>query len=222
MLTALPEHIVLSEPPPLDAILRLDRLEATDAQRIAWLQGWMSGISQPRHGECRLYVKLDAWHILDLPLLRRAFPETPWIFLYRNPIEVLVSALRSPGLHFIPNLLTIRTGITPEDAQKMSPTKYMARVLAMLLQNALEHLRDHGGKAIDYATLPGSVISQIAPHFNLPLSPAQIEAMETRLPFQSKTPQLFFEPDTKAKQHEAPEEARTLCATLLDPLYAQF
>ena len=48
MLAALPEHIVLSEPPPLDAILRCDRRGASDAQRIAWLRAWMSAISQPR------------------------------------------------------------------------------------------------------------------------------------------------------------------------------
>jgi gluconate kinase len=228
MLAALPEHIVLSEPPPVDAILRTDRRGATDEQRIAWLRAWMSAASQPRNGEERLFVKLDAWHTFDLPLLRRAFPATPWVFLYRNPVEVMVSAMKEPGGHLVPNLLDMEiAGIAAADAQHMSQAGYIARALAALLRTALEHIGPLGGKALDYSRLPGAVITDIAPHFGLALTAGQIEAMNAKTAFHAKAafhtgaPQPPFEPDAQGKQQEASDEARTLCATHLDPLCAR-
>ena len=222
MLAALPEHIVLSEPPPLDAILRTDLRGTSDEQRTAWLRAWMSGISQPRFDEQRLYVKLDAWHTFDLALLRRAFPDTPWIFLYRRPVEVMVSAVKAPGMHLVPNLIDINVAsIKPEEAMHMSQAEYIARVLAELLRAALEHIGPLGGKALDYSKLPEAVFTDIAPHFNLALTDEQIAAMKAKTPFHAKTPQMFFEADTETKRQEATDEMRELCAEHLDPLYAR-
>ena len=222
MLAALPEHIVLSEPPPLDALLRTDRRGAADDQRIAWLRAWMSAISQPRNGEQRLYVKLDAWHIFDLPILLRAFPGTPWIFLYRNPVEVMASAMKVPGLHLIEGLIdTNMPAIAPPRGQRSSQVEYAAGVLANIMRAALEHLALPGGRAFDYSRLPEAVIADIAPHFRLDLTGPQIEAMNARIPFNVKTPQLYFESDTARKQQEASAEIRALCAEHLDDLYGQ-
>ncbi|MCX6982622.1 MAG: sulfotransferase family protein [Verrucomicrobia bacterium] len=228
MLAALPGHIVLSEPPPVDSILRTDRRGASDEQRIAWLRAWMSAASQPRNGEERLFVKLDAWHTFDLPLLRRAFPGTPWIFLFRNPVEVMVSAMKEPGGHLVPNPFDLHTaGIALADAQHMSQAEYIARALAALLRTALEHIVPLGGKALEYPRLPDAVFTEIAPHFNLTLTAGQIEAMNAKTAFHAKaavqtgTPQLPFEPDAQSKQKEAGDELRALCAMHLDPLCAR-
>lgn len=222
MLASLPEHIVLSEPPPLDALLRTDHRGATDEQRIAWLRAWLSIISQPRNDEQRLYVKLDAWHTFDLPLLRRAFPDTPWIFLCRNPVEVMVSAIKSPGMHLVPNLIDMNfVGIDQSAAQHMSQAEYMARMLAAIMQTALEHMIPLGGRVLDYTCLPEAVITDIAPHFNLTLSTEQKAVMNSTTSFNAKQPQMFFEPDTQSKQQEAGDDVRALCAEHLDPLYAQ-
>ncbi len=207
MLAALPEHIVLSEPPPLDAILRAVEAE----RRIAWLRAWMSAVGQPRAGERELFVKFDAWHVFDLPVIRRAFPDTPWIFLHRNPIEVLVSALRGPGLQFVPGL----------DMQGMSVVEQRTRVLAAILAAALDHL-PAGGKAIDYSRLPAAVCSggEIAEWFGLDLDDAANEAMRAVTAFHAKTPSLFFAADdSQSKQDQATAEARQWCARLLDPLH---
>ncbi|MCX6854418.1 MAG: sulfotransferase family protein [Verrucomicrobia bacterium] len=222
MLDTVPEHMVLSEPPPMDALLRLDRRGYSEQQRITYLRAWMSAISQPRTGEKRLYVKLDAWHVFDLPLLRRAFPDTPWVFLYRNPLEVLVSAMRSPGLHMIRNYLTEdQTGIPAAAVPSMTQTEYMARILESVLKSALQHLGPLQGKALDYTGLPESVITEIAPHFGLSLTAEQIQVMREKTAFHAKSPSEHFQPDAESKQKEASEEILRLCTTLLDPLYNQ-
>ena len=50
-------------------------------------------------------IKLDAWNIGELPLLRECFPDTPWLFLYRDPLEIAVSHLRRPGMHMVPGMI---------------------------------------------------------------------------------------------------------------------
>lgn len=221
MLAALPDHIVLSEPPPVDAILRTDRRGATDEQRISWLRAWMSAMGQPLNGEQRLYIKFDAWHTFDLPLLRRAFPNTPWIFLYRNPVEVMVSSMKNPGMQFVQGMVGINAVQIPFGDGQMTHAEYMAHMLAQLLSAVLEHLRPLGGRAVDYSSLPKSVITDIVPHFDLALTTDQIAAMNEKTQFHAKQPYASFEPDAQRKQQEAGDDVRELCATFLDPLYAQ-
>lgn len=220
MLAALPRNIVLSEPPPLDALLRTDLHGADDELRIAWLRAWVSIMGQPRNGESGLFLKLDAWHVFDLPLLRRAFPDTPWIFLYRNPVEVMVSAIGNPGMHLVPGLIGVTVpGIDPGEAIRMPQAEYIARVLAAVMSAGLEHVGPLGGKAINYDSLPEGVFSSIAPHFGLSFSPVEKEAMKAVTAFHAKTPCFNFEPDSENKRNAAGEEVKALCSTLLDPIY---
>ena len=51
------------------------------------------------------FVKLDAWSVHRLPEIRAAFPETPWIFLHRDPAEVMASHRRSPGIQALPGAI---------------------------------------------------------------------------------------------------------------------
>ncbi|GAA5120284.1 hypothetical protein JIN84_20565 [Luteolibacter yonseiensis] len=222
MLAALPGHIVLSEPPPLDALLRTDLRGADDEIRIAWLRAWVGIMGRPRNGERGLFVKLDAWHVFDLPLLRRAFPDTPWIFLYRNPVEVMVSAIGNPGMHLVPGMIGVTVpGIDPDEAMRMPQAEYIARVLAAVMLAGLEHLGPLGGKAINYDSLPEGVFSSIAPHFGLSLSPARMEAMKAVTAFHAKAPCFNFEPDSESKRNAAGGEVTALCAALLNPIYEQ-
>lgn len=222
MLAALPGHIVLSEPPPLDALLRTDQRGASEEQRIAWLRAWLGIMGRPRNGEHALFVKLDAWHVFDLPLLRRAFPDTPWIFLHRNPVEVMVSAIGNPGMHLVPGMIgSTVPGIDPAEAVRMPQAEYIARVLAAVMRAGLENLGPPGGKAINYEMLPGAVFSTIAPHFGLSLSRDEMEVMKSVTAFHAKTPCFNFEPDSENKRNAAGEDVKALCATLLDPLYRE-
>lgn len=134
----------------------------------------------------------------------------------------MVSAMKCPGMHLVPNLIDMNLpGIAPVDAEHMSQAEYIARVLAEVLRAALRNIVPLGGRAVDYSDLPEAVFTDIAPHFNLTLTAAQIETMKAKTPFHAKNPQMFFEPDTESKQLEAAADARALCAEHLDPLYTQ-
>ncbi|HXK21105.1 MAG TPA: sulfotransferase family protein, partial [Myxococcota bacterium] len=107
MLASLPSCVVLSEPAVLDSLLRALHAGA-EGDAIPLLRGLVGALGRPRaDGERRLFVKLDSWHVHALPLLRRAFPDVPWIFLLRDPLELLVSHRRERGAQMIPGALTL-------------------------------------------------------------------------------------------------------------------
>ena len=108
MLAAHREHIVISEAGPIDTVLQSHRRRPGigDELRIEWLRGLLAAYGQPGCSPAqRLFVKFDSWSVLDLPLVARAFPDVPWVFVYREPVEVLASHARERGSQMVPGML---------------------------------------------------------------------------------------------------------------------
>jgi hypothetical protein len=163
-------------------------------------------------------VKLDSWHIHNLPRIREDFPETPWVFLFRDPAEVLVSLLRSPGRHALPGAIAPHVlGLTPEDIT-LPPAEWTARVLAAICRSASGH---RNGLFVDYRRLPDAVADAIAPHFGLHLDDAQTARMNEAARVDAKQPAAVFTPDTAEKQHEGRQFAELIASHQLDRLYEE-
>jgi gluconate kinase len=224
LLAALPENVVLSEAAPIDSVLQLGTRDAsvTDEDRVRWLQAMVSALGQPRAGgETRLFVKLDSWHTHFLPLIRRAFPSVPWIFLYREPLEVLVSQARQRGSQMIPGVLPpALVGIPAEERAGLTLDAYAARVLAGICRAALAH-RDTLGRFVSYRELPDALEGSIAAHFGLGFTPEERALLATAARRDAKSPTQPFQPDTSAKQREATASLRALADEWLGGLHAQ-
>lgn len=225
MLAALPQNVVISEAGSIDMVLRAKFREPslTDEERADWLRWMVSALAQRRTGdEERLFIKFDSWSVLDFPLISRAFPGVPWIFLYRNPIEVLVSQLAHRGAHMVPG------GIEPElfgmrldEVFKMQPEEYCARVLARLCEAALQHHQSSGGMMVNYEQLPDAVWNRVADFFGAEVSDADLQAFRRVAKLDAKNPALGFESDSQAKQKKASDAVRVASARWLAPLYEQ-
>jgi hypothetical protein len=169
MLAAMPGGVVASEAPPLDAAIQLvhSHPEAPLEQRIALLRGMAAALGRDRFGNRRHYViKTDSWHSLELPLFRAAFPDTPWLFLFREPKEVIVSQLRARGSQMIPGSQPESVFAIP-DPLSLSGEEYIARVLARVTRAAIDHADLGGGLFVDYADLPDAMERRILPHFGI-------------------------------------------------------
>jgi hypothetical protein len=222
MLAALPQCIVLSEPPPIDGMLRgaSRDVRVSDAQRVGWLRALIGALGQRRTAsETGLFVKFDSWHTLDLPLIERAFPDVPWIFLYRDPIEVIASHLRQPGSQMIPGLVPAAVfGLN--GAATLHSGDYCIKVLAEVCRAALSHLQlSKRGAAINYRRLPDAVWSEMATHFGLAFSAEDRDRMRHASAFDAKTPALLFEDDSEAKRRSVPEVYRQLTNEVLLPIH---
>jgi hypothetical protein len=217
MLARLPSAVVLSEPQPLDGLLRLRRAapDLTDETLLRWFRGMMSAAGRPRRGEQRLFVKFNAWHVLELPFVARAFPGVPWLFAFREPRAVLRSQARSAGPEILagtidPEYVGIR------DPAELTSRDYGARVLASFCDAALRHRHAGRGMFVDYAALPGAMHSHVANFFGLRLSTTDARRMDEAAVRDTKA--AVTTPRLDAPQNEAALEH--LAAAWLDAPYA--
>ncbi|MGY2291064.1 sulfotransferase family protein [Pseudomonas sp. SDO528_S397] len=197
MLAQLDDVIVVSEPPPLDTLLR-GAFEAP--QRQAALRGLLAAYGQLRRGdEQKLVIKLDAWNIGELPLLHACFPTTPWLFLYRDPLEIAVSHWRRAGMHMVPGMIGDSSLDTP--GQGVVREDYIARRLGRTLQQGLEHCQAFGGLPVNYTELPGAMDGHLADVFGL--DNGQRARAFDAVSRHAKQPGRVFVPDSADKQREA-------------------
>lgn len=214
MLAALPDAIVVSEAAPLDAVVQL--LNANPGvpieERARLLRAMVGVLGRDRSGDARHYVvKLDSWHALDLTLFRHAFPDTPWIFLYRDPAEILVSQMRMRGIQATPGTMA-RDLYEIVGGEDMPAEEYCARAFACICTAVLEYGQSGGGLLVNYASLPGAVEDEILPHFGIEADADGRAAMKAVAKRDAKAPSLPFAADTEAKQKEASEAIRAAVA----------
>ncbi|HEX3405958.1 MAG TPA: aspartyl beta-hydroxylase [Caulobacteraceae bacterium] len=221
LLAALAETLVVSEAPPIDAVVRLDA-SAADVDAVGHaelLRAMVGAFGRPRAGETRFLLKLDSWHTRALPLFRRAFPRTPWIFLIREPVEVLVSHLRRPGMQAAGLLPAgdIGAGWRGEASREANT----AAALAAICEGAEQAFGAGGGLVVNYAELPAGLWTRILPHFGVRPSAADLAAMAAAAGRDAKQPASAFTPDAGAKQAAATEEVRTAVAGRLESVYSR-
>jgi len=219
MLMALARNIVISEASPIDAVVQAShaRRDLTDEQHALWLKWIVGAFGHPRCGDERhLFVKLDSWHTLALPLFRRAFPSVPWIFVYRDPLEVLVSQLRQPGIQMVPGLLPPLFDVE----LSCPPLEYRARVLAQVCEPILQHYSPGcGGLLVNYRQLPDALWTAIMPHFGVACNESDRVEMTQAARYDAKSPGLAFTSDGDAKQQAATPAARCAADKWLGDIY---
>jgi hypothetical protein len=159
---------------------------------------------------------MDAWHIHFFPILRQAFPDVPWIFLGRDPVEVMVSHQNHSGAQMIPGTLPRELLAIPEGDHNF--IEYGAHVLAGFLEAGVHHATSGGGLLVDYEELPGALDGHIAKHFGITSAKVSTAVLE----LDAKNPVLPFVPDRAAKQAKASEEIRSIIKQLVAPSYADF
>ncbi|MDO7843149.1 sulfotransferase family protein [Sphingomonas immobilis] len=214
MIAALPDAVVVSEAPILDEIVQLTHThpDLPEAFRIDLLRAMAAALG--RGGAGPIVFKLDSWHAMALPLFRKAFPAAPWVFLYRDLAEIIVSQMRIRGSQMV-------QGMTPYDLYGIDtgvllpPEEYCARVLGRICE-AVSAYGDDAGLTIDYADLPGAVEQAILPHLGITTDAAGLAAMRAAAARDAKQPQQSFTDDRAAKQAEVSDAIRAAVRGLGD------
>lgn len=223
LLTAVPGVGVVGEPRVIDEVLRLSLRDPgiTDEQRVAWLRALVSVLGQPRFGqEQRFLVKFDCWQVLDLPLIRRAFPQVPWVFLYRDPVEVVVSQLGRPSGRMLRGPLEASLlGLGGAEVAQMSDAAFCAHALAAFCRVALEQSTDSLGCLLHYRELPSAVWASLAAHFAIPCTDADVAVLRERAQFDAKDRSRRFVDDSLSKQRVATDQMRALVDRWVGPWY---
>jgi hypothetical protein len=218
MLAALPDHLVVSEARVFDDILRGPRLagaaQVADGDR--WLRHAAAAfVASQAVPPGRLVIKLDCWHIFALPRVRRAFPGVPLLFVYRDPLEVLVSLMAQPSLTMVRDVVTPEEiGITRDARDALSREDLAAAILGAFFRQAATHRPLL--TPIAYPSLPSGVWT------SLPwIAPAggDVDRLRDAARDDAKRPGTVFEPDSARKRRSASAAVREACARWAAPAY---
>lgn len=215
-LATLPDSVVLSEPEPVDTLLQW-RTPDGDAETVHAL---LAALGQPRRESDRsLFLKTDCWHMVHIDRLLAAFPHTPWIFLYRDPVEVLVSHRKIPGWQLVPGSMAGH-GLHAPDEVMNHPLGHGAWIMSVILERARQAVLRHGnGLLLNYSELPQALESRLASHFGIAPDLVDSEALRAVTGHHAKQPHAAFQPDAAKKRASADEEVLALAAHWLDEPY---
>jgi hypothetical protein len=222
LLGTLPGVVVVAEPAPLNALLGLDPARIGDTRLVRLVRLVVRALGRCRHGdEQRLVLKCTSWNIRRQAILAAAFPETPWIWVQRDPARVLASLLATPPgwlrLQATPQHAAQRFSLDPLTIPAMTRAEFAARVLAAMLEAAAT---DPSGRlCIDYGELPAAIWHSVAPHFGLETDDAAIERMvsESRLYAKSPLPQVFS--GDRPELRPMTDEIREAAGRFAEPVY---
>ena len=208
-----PQHIVLSEVPFLDEILRTPykQEDYPSFEQIPTLQAAIHFYGQKRNGnETRLFIKTDSWHVFFYKTIRALYPGVPFILLYREPREVIHSHRKKRGMQAVPGV--IEPAIFGfEEPLTSDLDVHMANVMEKYFEMFLEIIHDDPNTLlVNYNEGMMRVMENIAAFTNIPLSKEELDQMQERCNYHAKFPEQVFAETT------APEERPSYLEKCLD------
>lgn len=211
--------IVVAEAPAIDSILGLFFDEgggrAREMLRLALLRAAIKSMGQKLCGdERRYFVKFTNWSILHRRQIARLWPTVPWLFLYRNPVEVIVSNIEKDAgwmrIEEKPDEAMLLNGAGSKDeAAQMSREEHCARVIGRCCEAAASTL-DENGLLVNYAQLGFEKLVEITAFFGVTPSEREMEGLRRVSGLYSKDPARAFAADSESKRAAATELIREM------------
>jgi hypothetical protein len=213
MLAVSSENIVLSEVPFIDDLLRAPFTKNMNtANYETALLATLKFYGQKRNNhEKYLFIKTDSWHICFYEQLRRLFPETPFILLYRSPAEVLRSHQKRRGMQAIPGVIQPEVfGFTQEDITPANLDEYMIKVIEKYFSSFIEVAsKDKGVMLVNYNEGMMKILEKIADQTGMIIKPNEHELMQKRTIYHGKYPWEVFN-EEPIKEELLPEVSKAL------------
>jgi hypothetical protein len=216
--------VVVSEPGTVNDLLLADPGLFDEETQVRLLRLLVRALGRRRFGDDSHFVmKLSSWNVCKLDLFRRAFPATPFVWLQRNPAEVIASLVaHGPGWRDLRSDRALAEALfntAADEIAALEPPQIYAGVLRVLLHAA------QGAPAgvmhtIDYSDLPAAAWTTIAQLFRLAPTGEQIALMQAQSQYHSKdgTPRRL---EPQQDKDQVSNSIRLLAAAQLDALYRQ-
>ena len=214
--------IVLSEANAIDKLIArfiTDAAEGGVKESLysVFLRAVVHALGQRRNGpEQHLFIKFACCSFSQFERIRRIWPNVPWLFLYRDPIETIVSNLKQVPPWLIDDdrrVLAAITGVSPAAVAEMSLAELCARTLGAFY-SAAHRLANANGMLLNYSQLSVATIVSVLNFFNVRPSPEETDEIARRSGFYSKevSGTREFVADTHVKQQCASDLVREVSA----------
>jgi hypothetical protein len=214
---ALQGSIVISEAPVLDKIASRFFTDADTESRLLlyklFLKGAVRALGQRRFGnERRLFIKFACTSTLHMRHIRSIWPNVPFVFLYRDPIEIIVSNLKTIPEWMVfdsnPASAAAIAGVEKLQLSDMSAEEFCARSLGRYFEEVAKN-GDASTLAINYSQLNFNSLISAVRFFGVEPSAAEVDAIRTISGLYSKdsTQSHEFKADSELKRALASDVA---------------
>lgn len=220
---AITNSIVLSEANAIDKLIArfiTDAPEGSVKESLysVFLRGVVHALAQRRNGdEQHLFVKFACCSFAQIERIRRIWPHVPWVFLYRDPVETIVSNITSVPPWLVDNDRRVLASIiaeSPETIAEMRIEELCARTIGSFYSTA-ERVADDNAMLVNYNQLSVPVISSVLSFFKVSLSSEELEKIACGSRIYSKEADLArtFVDDSDTKQQLASDLVRNVAET---------
>ncbi len=209
---ALRDTLVFSEPYVVDKLVGqfFTMAQGEGLLTHLWqifLRGAVSALGQRMSGQERHFIiKFACCGILQLKLIRRIWPEVPWVFIYRDPVEIMVSNLKNVPDWMLteeqPEHTSAMLELTQRDVSRMSRDEFCARALGKFYAMAAEQADDRA-MLIAYEQLSPETLSEVASFFGAAPSAAEMDEITRVSRLYSKDSTRAFGGDADIKRRAA-------------------
>lgn len=187
-----------------------------------------SGSNAPK----RVFFKFGSRLTPHISKLTELFPHTPWVFLYRDPIEVLVSHQKKSSClskTYLPEDIKEaigRRGAGNQSVWAKHDIQFCAAQLAGICEAALQHLRPNG-RLVNHQQLPIELWNEVLPnHFGIAATGNEQQRMEQLSGVYSKRRRDIdggreWKGDEVRKHIDSTPETRSAASTFLQPTYTK-
>ena len=212
---AVSNAIVLSEANPIDKLIARFITDADNPIKESlysvFLRGVVHALAQRRTGnEQHLFIKFACCSFAQFERIKRIWPSVPWLFLYRDPVETIVSNMKDLPPWLIDNDRRVLSSIIG-DARELPLEELCARTIGSLYSTAYR-LANGNSMLLNYNQLSVPVLASILKFFKVNLSNEELETIARTSGVYSKEASgtRAFVADTAAKQGLASDLIREL------------
>lgn len=220
---AINNSIVLSEANAIDKLVArfiTDAPERSVKESLysVFVRGVVHALGQRRTGNERyLFVKFSCCSFAQIERIKRIWPRVPWIFVYRDPVETIVSNLSSVPPWLVDNdrrVLASIIGASPEEVAQMRLEELCPRTIGSFFSIAHQHADDNC-MLVNYNQLSVPVISSVLRFFNVAPSADEMAPIEraSRIYSKEASGARTFVSDSDAKHQLASDLIRETAET---------
>lgn len=214
--------IVLSEPPAVDKLIVrfITDVDQTVKETLysIFLRAVVSALAQKRSDDERhLFVKFGCCSVSQIERIRRIWPNVPWVFLYRDPVETIVSNMRNLPAWLQDEdhrVLASIIGTSPDDVAAMTKEELCARSIGSFFATACGAHRVANDRALllNYNQLNLTEIANVLEFFGVKPAATEMDNIARQIQKYSKAAsgERAFVADAEAKQLAATDLVREM------------
>jgi hypothetical protein len=228
---AISNSIVLSEANAIDKLVARFITDAAEGDvkeslYAVFLRGVVQALGQRRTGsEQHLFVKFACCSFSQIERIRRIWPRVPWVFLYRDPVETIVSNINNIPPWLVDNDRRVLASIldsTPAAVAEMRIEELCARTIGSFYSLA-RRMADDNAMLVNYNQLSVPVISSVLKFFKVSPASEELEAIArgSRIYSKEVSGTRTFIADAEAKQQLASNLVRDAAETWARKSYLQ-